>query len=821
LSAIAYAESGNLEQAIERCRQATAIRPAYPEAQLTLGRLLRNTGRLEEAANAFRALPKSSPHHDPAMLELGETLLRLEDHVEAEARMRELRATGVVHPDLHSHLGRALFARGDAESAIASFQEALQLRPDHYAALHYLGEALNRQGRPERALASFDAALKSRPNAVLSRFRRGETLLALGRHAEARSDVEQAIRLDARLVPVFVQRGAAHFKAGHHEAAITGFREVLAVLPDHAPSHCDLGSALLASGKPEEAEIHYTAALRLQPTLLQALVGLGNACTARERFPQAVDCYERVLQLDAGNCDAWNNLSNALNETGDFERAQMYAEKALALRPEHFEAHVNRGKSFYGRYRVREAIACFREALKHRPDGGETLLLLGQALRRWNDADGAIEVFREAQRVMPGDREPGNMLVYTLNYSASWQPEQVFEQHRLYAAAHLAAATDAVHANSREPERRLRIGYVSGDFKTHSVSYFMDGLLRNHDARNFDVICYSNVKRPDSTTDRLRASVSCWRDISAQSDEDVVTRVRNDEVDILVDLSGHTRDDRLSVFSRRPAPVQVNYLGYPVTTGMTAMNYRFTDAIADPPGQTEAWHTETLVRLPRGFLCYTPPESAPLVSSLPALSENRITFGSFNYPLKMSPATVALWARALNAVPGSRLFLKHHTLRDKGLCERFRDQFAVHGIEPARIETFEWISEVAGHLGAYGRIDIALDSFPYNGTTTTCEALWMGVPVLTLRGRAHASRVGASLLTQAGLQEWIAADAGEFASLAADWAARLPDLAALRAGLRERIACSPLCDGPRFVRDLESAYRDMWRRWCAGESARP
>lgn len=358
------------------------------------------------------------------------------------------------------------------------------------------------------------------------------------------------------------------------------------------------------------------------------------------------------------------------------------------------------------------------------------------------------------------------------------------------------------------------MGYVSPDFHAHSVAYFIEPVLARHDPAAVETYCYAEVAQPDAFTEHMKTLAAHWRGTFGRSDDEVADMIRNDAIDILIDLAGHTAHNRLAVFARRPAPVQVTYLGYPNTAGLPQMDYRLTDAAADPPGQ-EVYYTESLVRLPQGFLCYAPPHESPAVGPLPAATGGCITFGSFNALPKMNNEVIALWARVLQSVPGARLILKNKSLQDAKTCERYRQHFH----PPERIELLGWLDDPADHLSIYHRVDIALDTFPYNGTTTTCEALWMGVPVITLAGERHAGRVGLSLLTQLGLTELIAKTPDEYVRLAVALAGNRERLAALRAGLRERMRRSPLCDAQSFTRDLEAAYREMWHKWCEGRKA--
>jgi predicted O-linked N-acetylglucosamine transferase (SPINDLY family) len=365
----------------------------------------------------------------------------------------------------------------------------------------------------------------------------------------------------------------------------------------------------------------------------------------------------------------------------------------------------------------------------------------------------------------------------------------------------------------RDPERKLRIGYVSPDLCAHVVSRFIAPVLARHDRDAFEVYCYAEVAAPDEITTMLRGYANGWRDTVGEPDEHLAEAIRQDGIDILVDLAGHSASNRLLVFARKPAPVQITYLGYAATTGMTAMDYRLTDALADPPGMTEQFHSERLIRLPKCAWCYNKLADGPGVSELPASKAGHVTFCSFNNFAKVNEPLLRLWGRILQSVPGSRLLIKANALDSPSTQQRVRDWASGAGIDQNRLDLCGWLS-LAEHYARYGQVDIALDTFPYHGTTMTCEALWMGVPVVTLAGGSHLSRVGVSLLTNVGLPELVAESADDYVRIAADLGGDLSRLRGMRATLRKRMEDSPLLDAAGFTKNLEAAYRQAWRQWC-------
>jgi predicted O-linked N-acetylglucosamine transferase (SPINDLY family) len=335
-------------------------------------------------------------------------------------------------------------------------------------------------------------------------------------------------------------------------------------------------------------------------------------------------------------------------------------------------------------------------------------------------------------------------------------------------------------------------------------------LLKAHNHQEVEVFCYADLKSPDQTTATIKQLCDHWRPITGLTDETVARQIRDDAIDILVDLAGHTSGNRLRVFAYQPAPVQITWLGYPNTTGMPVMDYRLTDDIADPQDLEDAYHSETRIRLPEGFLCYEPPETAPDVNRLPVCTTDGITFGSFNSLPKINETVIALWAHILCQVPGSRLMLKSKRLADKTTRQRYRNLFLCHDIGSDRVYLLPWAASTAGHLAVYHEVDIGLDPFPYNGTTTTCEALWMGVPVITLRGHRHSGRVGASLLTRLGLTELIADSQAQYVRIAKQLASDIDGLEKYRSGMRPRMGASALMDKGSFAGSMENTFRHIW-----------
>jgi protein O-GlcNAc transferase len=716
----------------------------------------------------------------------------------------------------HAPLDRArdLHRRGYLPEAEMLCQEVLERSPRNADAMNMLGVLCAQRGDRDSALGWIGKAIAIDSQNAAYPFNFGKTLLQLKRARDACEALERAVALDPNYADAYNELGLARAEAESLEAAEAAFRKALSLQADYREAHNNLGLLLHRLGRDEEAALSLRRALEIEPRSPEVLRNLGLVLRAQRRPEEAVEAYRAALSLSPEDPAVLTNLGNALRDLSRSEEAVICFRDAVAAAPDYADAFYNWGSLYLDADRFQEAADRFRTALAIDPNLAEAETGLASALRDLGHVDAAIEAARRALRLRPDDRDVHSQLLFTLLHSPEVAPQQVFEEHREWARRHAAGLRSAseTHSNSREPGRRLRIGYVSGDFRHHSVAQFFEPVLARHDFSALDIFCYSNLAHADETTERLRSSAAHWREIAPLDDESVAELIRSDEIDILVDLSGHTRYNRLLVFARKPAPVQATWLGYMNTTGLDTIDYRITDARASPEGLLDALHSERLVRLPDSQWCYRPPPGCPEATIPPAIREGKpVTFGAFSSLAKIGPRVIALWCKLLERLPDARLLIVGLGL--ESIQEEYLSRFTARGIAPGRIELRAFQSFL-DYLAVHADADVILDTFPYTGGTTTCHAMWMGVPVVSLAGESAPSRGGASLLGTIGLEELVADTPEQYLDKACSLAGDLGRLSTLREGMRARMSASPLMDTARFTRHLEQAYRSMWHRWC-------
>jgi len=710
---------------------------------------------------------------------------------------------------------------GKLDEAAALYAEVLAAEPDHADALHLSGLVAHQQGRHADAIAAISRAIGLAPAVPDFHHSRGLAHRARGELAAAEADFARATALNPKYVQAWVNLGITHLQQNASESALAAFQQALALAPNSAEVQGYVGTAELRLGQLDRAVLALKRAVVLDPHFAEAHYNLGIAYDRRGQPAAAESAWRRSIEANPFYLKPWNNLGVLLRKQGRSAEARACLERALAQAGadarDTAELWNNLATALADLGDAAASLTAYERAVTLAPDDVRLRVNLGSALLAIGRVAAAQEHLAKARALDPNDNAAASCALLALLYRDG-------DRHAPRDAAIAWARSRPVppplsHSNPREPDRRLRIGYVSPDFREHAVANFIAPVLAAHDHGGFEVFCYAELKRADTFTERFRALVAepkagHWRETAGLDDAAVAAAIRDDGIDILIDLAGHTVHSRLPVFLRKPAPVQMTWIGSAATTGASQIDYRITDHFADPPGQTDDEYVEGLLRLPGGFNCYQPIGDAPDVGALPADANGHVTFGSFNHAAKITERVLDTWTEVLRRVPDARLVLKHHGFAHPAVREDYLMAFNRRGIESDRLDLLQPADGWRGHVATYNRVDIALDTFPYNGTTTTCEALWMGVPVVALAGRSHHARVGVSLLSRTGLTDLIAGSAAAYVDVAAALAADRPRLRRLRGELRGQTQASPLCDAVEFTRGLEAALRRVWQDWC-------
>ena len=604
--------------------------------------------------------------------------------------------------------------------------------------------------------------------------------------------------------------------SGRNDLAVDLIRRAIALRPDDAEIHSHLGIALAGQGQLDDAIAAFRHANVLNPNYPEAHNNLGIALAMLGQFDAAIAAYRQSISLRPNFPKVYVSLGNALKQKGILGDAISAYRQAITFKPDYAEAYFDLGIALKEIGQLDEAVAAFRQTIAINPNYVEAHTILGNALKDKGQLDEAIAAYRQAVALRPDFPEAHSSLILAMHYHPGYDAAAIAGELGRWNRRHAEPLRRFIqpHSNSRDPDRPLRIGYVSPDFHNHPVGHNLLALFDHHDRRQFEITCYANVLRPDAMTARFQQKSERWRDIAKISDEEATKMVRDDGIDILVDLALHTGGNRLLIFARKPAPVQVTYLGYPGSTGLSMIDYRLSDPYLDPPDTDLSCYSETTIRLPRASWCYPLHEQSPEIRQPRDHSAGEITFGCLNNFCKVRTGALNLWIRLLAAMPKSRLIL----LANEGDHRRqVGDLLEHHGIDRARLAFVSKLSWPE-YMALYEQIDVALDPFPFGGGATTCDALWMGVPVVTLSAETAVGRGGGSILSNLGLTDLIAFTPDRYVQIATDLANDFDRLDLLRRTLRPRMRASPIMDGPGFARDIESAYRQMWRTWCESAS---
>jgi protein O-GlcNAc transferase len=707
---------------------------------------------------------------------------------------------------------------GRLAQAQAIYQQILSQQPNHADALHLSGLIAHNAGQNLHAVELITRAIQVNPSEAVFHNSLGVVLMSQGLQDEAIEAHRKALHLKPDYAEAHYNLGAIQQAMGQLDEAIAAYRTALQIKPDYAEVHNSLGSALMAQGKIDAAIVAFQTALKYKPDYAQAYNNLGMAWINQSQFAAADDACRTALQLNHDYAEAYLNLGIIQTTQGRYDAAIASICKALELKPDLAGAHNNLGIALREAGQTDASIEAYQTALTLNPDNAKAKNNLANSFKDLGLMDAAIGAYREALKIQPSFASAHSNLVYSLQFHPDYDTQDIHEELIRWNQQHAEPLKKFIkpHTNDSSTDRRLRIGYVSPDFRRHCQAFFTVPLFSNHDHGKFEIYCYSNVINQDDLTRRLRGYADVWHSVVGVTDQDTAAMIRNDGIDILVDLTMHMEKGRPLLFARKPAPVQVAWLAYPGTTGLEAMDYRLTDPYLDPLGLDDRFYSEESVCLPDAFWCYDPLTNEPESNALPAITNGYVTFGCLNNFCKVNDGVLELWAKVLMVVPQSHLML----LAPQGQSRRrVLEKFQSQGIDAGRVEFTEHKLH-ADYLRSYHRIDVGLDTLPYNGHTTSLDSFWMGVPVVTLVGQTVVGRAGWSQLCNLGLKELAAETPEQYVQIAGQLANDCSCLSELRKTLRQRMQTSPLMDAPRFARNVEAAFRDIWRKWVVKSTIR-
>jgi protein O-GlcNAc transferase len=819
--ALAHHRAGRHGEALILYRELVAREPNHADALRLLASLESEAGEYDVALRLINRAIAANPSDADCQMTLARVLAaanRNEQAIPAYARAIQLRPDSV---HAHYNFGNFLMRLGRNDEAINSFRQAIALNPQFAEAQHNLAAALVNAGRLPEAIDAYRQTLAIRPDFAEAANNLGITLRRTGQFDEAVQAFRKAVSLRPQFFPAIYNLADALTQAGQYQQAIEVSRELLGWHPNDVPTLLLLGDAQFNSGQGDAAATTLRHALAIEPKSLKALNSLVGILWHDGKDQEAINACCRAIDLQPDWAIAHYNLSRCLWRVGRIQEAADAGRRAIHFNPAIPEPHVNLGIILKDQGLLDESAASHRRALAVRPDSPSAHLNLAHTLKDQGLLDEAIAELRKALECDPTCAAAQSDLAFTVLYQSMDDPHAVLHECQEFNRRFAEPFAHEIrpHQNDPNPNRPLRIGYVGADFRNHCQSLFLLPLMVAHDHEQFHLHCYSSVIRPDAMTEMLRRHALTWRHVANVPDERVVEMIRSDAIDVLVDVTMFMAGGRPLLFARKPAPIQVAWLAYPGTTGLAAMDYRLTDPYLDPPGEHDDDYSERSIRLPDTFWVYDPrareiaiPSFPALeVNPLPALSAGHVTFGCLNNFCKVTDRALSMWASVMTALPTSRMILMAPTGSTR---DRVLEALSRMGVTPPRIE-FVGFQPNAQYMQTYQRIDLALDTFPYNGHTTSLDSYWMGVPVVTLVGRTAVARAGWCQLNNLALTELAAHSTDEFVRIATELASDLPRLSALRSSLRDRMRKSPLMDAPRFARNVEAAYRKMWQTWCA------
>jgi len=702
-----------------------------------------------------------------------------------------------------------LHQSGNLAEAERLYRQILQAEPRNPNALHYLGVACHQRGDYAEAIKHITKSLKVHSNNSEALNHLALSYQVSGNFGKARSAFRKAISLSPENSELHFNIGMLFSSEGNLAEAVESYQKALSLSPGNVSILENLGISLEQAGHPEDAIAIYNGVLVNDPSNIRILVNLGNVYRSQGQNEAAIEIYQKVIALDEGNAVAHNNLGLVLGAKNYDDKAISHFETAISLNPIISEPHINLANSYRRLGRFGDALEQTKKAVSLNPENDKALATYANLLGETGDVLQSIETYHDLLNLNPSNPTYHSNYLLSEQYQPNVSAESLYELHKVWGERHQQPQIK-LGPIDRDPDRALKVGLLSPDFGSHPIGYFTQGLLESPRDK-ISITCYSN-RVPDDLTDRLQSAADQWRDIRGLHDTPVIQQITTDKIDILFELSGHSSHNHLPLFARRPAPIQISWAGYVGTTGVSTMDYVMADKHHVPEDE-DAFYTETIIRMPDGYVSYAAPDYAPEVAELPFNKNSFITFGSFNNVVKINSEVLNLWAEIMRAVPNSQLFLKYRGIDDPVNRRRFETKIQAKGIAPERLR-LEGSSPHKELLACYGEVDIALDTFPYSGGLTSCEALWMGVPVVTSYGNTFAGRHSSSHLRNVGLSEFVAKDANGYVDIAVQAALNTNALAILREALRPKMRASTLCDHSLFAANFEAAMRVTWQQFC-------
>lgn len=764
-----------MDEAGDALKKAALYLPQDCETQYNLGNFYYDHRQLAEAANSYRNAVKISPNFAAAYYNLGSVQKDQGLFLDAEISYKKALKINPENVEMNFNLALMFYELGRYSDAIALYQNTLKLQPDLIAAHVNLGASYKALGQLQNAVTSYKKAIEINQNHADAYNNLGVVLKELGEISDAEACYRTAISINADYVPAYNNLGILLKDSGRKTEAESYYKQALKIEPLRAVTHSNLAVLLRELGRFVDSETCARNALKINPNYVDALNNLGLALDSQHRFDEAIAAFEQAVELDPNSISALSNFSVTLNTLGQLTRAETYLKKALELSPQFINAHINLCVNYLAQGRIKDAEKACIQALE----------------------------------VQPYNLDAQSNLLFSMNYSTDYTVEDCLKKAQQYGA-YVSSVVDTPFTTWQHEinPKRLRVGLVSGDLRQHVVAYFLQNFVKNIDASNIELIAYSTSNQEDEVTADLKSHFSGWKSLVGLSDFAAAELIHHDGLHVLLDLSGHSSGTRLPIFAWTPAPLQVSWLGYFATTGLSAMDYFVADEVG-VPASNQSQFVEKVKYLPDTRLCFNAPDIDVAVSELPALKNEYITFGSFQNMAKVTDDVLDLWSEVMLAVPNSHLRWQYKSFSDVAVAKDLKSRLEKRGIDANRVDLFGAVIREA-YLLAHHEVDVILDTFPFNGGTTTCEALWMGVPTLTLAGDRLIARQGASLLNAAGLAEWVADSKEEYLSKAKSFCSDLSLLAQLRAQLRAQVLASPLFDGQRFTRNMEKALWEMW-----------